>query len=275
MDTKTEAKGQALPFHPLANKFPLLEGKEFDELAGDIQRRGLTFPIVTFQGQIIDGRNRQRACEKAGVEPRYVEFGGPAEDILRFIISANIHRRHLKPEDRRKLIKELLLADPTKSDRSLGTELKVDKNTIAAVRKAAESTGEISPVAKRTGKDGKARTAPTKKTTRPKLRLVEPEPEVPTSAPPQPPSAVAETPKEIAHRQVMAFLAIRLEQADLKKLLQLMDGHHVVLCPKDITVLAGGDQQQGNDVDAEASANKRKEQLAELAAAGTQGKLVH
>jgi hypothetical protein len=150
-----------LPFHPIADMFPLMEGKEFDELVGDIQRRGLGFPIVIFEGQIIDGRNRARACQRAGVEPRYSQFEGKAEDVPRFIVSANIHRRHLKPEIRQQLIKRILLEDPTKSDRALGAELKVDHKTVGAVRRQAEATGEISPVEKRTGKDGKARKQPT------------------------------------------------------------------------------------------------------------------
>jgi hypothetical protein len=86
-------KPEGLPFHPLANLFDPLEGKELDELVGDIQRRGLRFPIVTYQGVIIDGRNRALACARAGVEPRYEEFTGSEEDVPRFIISANIHRR--------------------------------------------------------------------------------------------------------------------------------------------------------------------------------------
>jgi hypothetical protein len=55
------------PFHPLAKLFDLLSDKELDELAGDIQRRSQRFPITTYKGQIIDGRNRALACARVGI----------------------------------------------------------------------------------------------------------------------------------------------------------------------------------------------------------------
>jgi hypothetical protein len=137
--------------------FPLLEGAELEELVGDIQRRGLHFPITIYEGQVIDGRNRARACQKAGVEPRYVQFEGNAEDIPRFIISANIHRRHLTPEQRRGLIKQLLKMNPEQSDRAIASHIRTDHKTVGAIRKQQEATGEIPQLKERTGKDGKTR----------------------------------------------------------------------------------------------------------------------
>ena len=57
------------PVHPFAEAFPMLEGEELNALVEDIQTNGLLHPIVTDQnGQVIDGRNRLRACRLAGVE---------------------------------------------------------------------------------------------------------------------------------------------------------------------------------------------------------------
>ena len=111
-----------LPFHPSANVFELMKGAEFDELVADIKRRGLRAPITVHKGEIIEGRNRARACAEAGVTPRYQEFDGSDEDVDRYIISMNIHRRHLTPDDRRDALVKLLKLHPEKSDRAIAAE---------------------------------------------------------------------------------------------------------------------------------------------------------
>jgi N6-adenosine-specific RNA methylase IME4/ParB-like chromosome segregation protein Spo0J len=88
----------ALEFHPLADIFPLLEGQDFTELAADIKAHGLHEPIVLFEGRILDGRNRFRACLAAGVEPMFRPFDG--DDPLAYVISLNLKRRHLSESQR-------------------------------------------------------------------------------------------------------------------------------------------------------------------------------
>ena len=85
--------------HPAATLFPRLHGVTLSELAADIQAHGLREPIVVFQGLLIDGRNRLRACELAGVEPRFVEWQA-AGSVVGYILSVNLHRRHLNESQR-------------------------------------------------------------------------------------------------------------------------------------------------------------------------------
>jgi N6-adenosine-specific RNA methylase IME4/ParB-like chromosome segregation protein Spo0J len=85
-------------FHPIANIFPLLQGAELQELTDDIQAHGLIHPIMIFDGQILDGRNRYRACLAAGVEPEYTPFFGDEFDAISYVWSTNIHRRHLRSD---------------------------------------------------------------------------------------------------------------------------------------------------------------------------------
>jgi N6-adenosine-specific RNA methylase IME4 len=84
--------------HPAADVFPLLEGVELDLLVADIKANGLIHPITVFKGEILDGRNRYRACLEAGVEPRVAEFD--RDDPIAFVVSANIKRRHLDDSQR-------------------------------------------------------------------------------------------------------------------------------------------------------------------------------
>lgn len=87
-----------LPVHPLADLFPLVEGIEFDELVSSIKMNGLFEPIITLEGTVLDGRNRYRACQAAGIEPRFEEFKG--DDPYAFVAAKNIHRRHLNASQR-------------------------------------------------------------------------------------------------------------------------------------------------------------------------------
>jgi hypothetical protein len=59
-----------LPFHPLADKFPLVEGEDFDAIVADIKQNGQRVPIHVYEGQIIDGRTRALACQKLGIAPK-------------------------------------------------------------------------------------------------------------------------------------------------------------------------------------------------------------
>lgn len=88
-----------LKAHRFAELYPLMEGDELMALADDIKRNGLIHPIVTFEGRILDGRNRERACFEAGVKPRFVEWTGRGSAV-QYVISVNGPRRHLTADQK-------------------------------------------------------------------------------------------------------------------------------------------------------------------------------
>ncbi len=87
------------PIHSAAKIFPLMSGRDFDMLVEDIRQHGLREPITLLKGEVLDGRNRLRACEAADVEPRFIEWTGNGT-ALEFVISKNLCRRHLSESQR-------------------------------------------------------------------------------------------------------------------------------------------------------------------------------
>jgi ParB-like nuclease domain len=86
-----------LQAHPFAELFPGLPAHELAQLAQDIKERGQLEPIILCNGLILDGRNRYRACQIAGVKPRIEEFNAKAakRSPEEFVLSRNLRRRHL------------------------------------------------------------------------------------------------------------------------------------------------------------------------------------
>ncbi len=91
--------------HPLAALFPLMPN--LTEMVEDMKGpSGLVNAIILFQGKILDGRNRYRACMLAGIEPRFEEYTG--SDPLAFVISQNLPRRHLNESQRAMVAAEII-----------------------------------------------------------------------------------------------------------------------------------------------------------------------
>jgi hypothetical protein len=84
-----------LALHPLCTLFPRLVGAEFEALKTDIVANGQRESITVHGGLVLDGGNRYRACIEAGIEPQLKTFTGA--DPVAFVLSANLHRRHLTP----------------------------------------------------------------------------------------------------------------------------------------------------------------------------------
>ena len=90
-----------LTIHPVAASFPMLDDEAMADLAADIKANGLTDPITVKGSEIVDGRNRLKACEIAGVEPAFAQWSAKkGVTIETWIISRNVHRRHLNESQR-------------------------------------------------------------------------------------------------------------------------------------------------------------------------------
>lgn len=93
-----------IPYHPACSLFPELEGEYFEKLKNDIKEKGLLEKITliidsaTAKKMILDGRNRYRACKETRTRMAFEEYWD--DDPIGFVISKNIHRRHLTASQR-------------------------------------------------------------------------------------------------------------------------------------------------------------------------------
>lgn len=94
--------------HPATAIFPMMAEAELSELAADIRDRGQQVPIVLHEGLILDGRNRFAACQRIGATAWTTEWGGEGGSPAAYVISLNLHRRHLTPGQRAAIAAESL-----------------------------------------------------------------------------------------------------------------------------------------------------------------------
>ena len=87
-------------WHDYANLFPMLDAAAQDALRADIQAFGVREPVILFDGRILDGRNRYMAARDLGLDFPVADFDGADADALAYVLSTNLHRRHLTESQR-------------------------------------------------------------------------------------------------------------------------------------------------------------------------------
>jgi hypothetical protein len=93
-----------LTAHSLSETFPRMSDAELTALAEDIKANGLKEAIWMFEDKILDGNNRYVAGLKINYSFKQADFR-PFDvktqgDPLTFVVSQNLHRRHLNESQR-------------------------------------------------------------------------------------------------------------------------------------------------------------------------------
>ncbi len=92
--------------HPLSLIIPEASPEDFAALVASIHAVGQLEPVRLWQGRVIDGRHRLKACEQLGIEPicRDVQpdevDGGTEAALLAYVLALNINRRHASTSQR-------------------------------------------------------------------------------------------------------------------------------------------------------------------------------
>lgn len=115
-------------YHPATEPYPLMEGEEFDRLVDSIKRSGQRVPAVIVDGMLFDGRNRDRACQKLGIQliTKEVKLNGlsPVAAAAEY----NLVRRHLDKKGRDLIISSL--REDGDSIRTIAKKVGLPKTTV-------------------------------------------------------------------------------------------------------------------------------------------------
>jgi N6-adenosine-specific RNA methylase IME4 len=149
-------------FHPLANLFPMMGPAEHAEMVADISQRGIRNKIVLHEGKILDGRNRYLAGIAAGLlTPGVFEMPGGGEYLpdfrafveehdgkpLDFVLSTNLHRRHLSESQRAMVAAKLegYRHGGARADDADQQDANLHLETPAVTRAEAAEIAKVSP----------------------------------------------------------------------------------------------------------------------------------
>lgn len=92
-EVKNSSTPKVLKAHKAADIFPMMDADPFSELQKDIKEHGQREPIWVYEGKILDGRNRYKACTNLRKRPLVRQYTG--DDPVAFVWSENGVRRHL------------------------------------------------------------------------------------------------------------------------------------------------------------------------------------
>jgi ParB-like chromosome segregation protein Spo0J len=132
--------------HSLANMFPMIEGTAFEELKHDIAAQGILEPIRLYQGMILDGRNRYAAAKACGHQftlDDFVQWEGTLAEAEAWVISTNLHRRHLSAKQKQEMVRDRIRKTPEMSNRQIAKLLGVSHTMVADERERTLNPPEV------------------------------------------------------------------------------------------------------------------------------------
>lgn len=137
-----------MQFHAVAEIFPLMSDEEFAGLRADIATNGLLEPIWIYDNKIIDGRNRYRACLAENIEPQFRPWSGKG-DLVAFVISLNLKRRHLNDAQRALVAAKMAnMRQGQRTEKTAGAERLSQSVAAQAFGVSVDSVGRASKVIK-------------------------------------------------------------------------------------------------------------------------------
>lgn len=148
------------------NIFPEAKTEDFNRLRDDIRTNGYDTkqPVTLYQGEVLDGWNRTKACEELGIKPPTVTFTGTDADAIAFVMRTN-KRRNLNSGQWACIAAEaddllVLIADKLENERRRKiTESKLALTDQKKHAQEAKMGKKISPSASGKEEDKKAHKA--------------------------------------------------------------------------------------------------------------------
>jgi N6-adenosine-specific RNA methylase IME4 len=86
---------QNIPFHEIASIISV-DRETIDEVKADIQKNGQQFPVILYEGKVLDGRHRYIACTELGIDVKTEQYTGV--NPARYVIST-LSRRNFKSKE--------------------------------------------------------------------------------------------------------------------------------------------------------------------------------
>lgn len=139
--------------HPAADLFPMMSEEDFQALKADIKAHGQRDCLMLWKGQLIDGRNRLRACSELGIAPDVGEIEDDV-DPIEWVLSRNLHRRHLTTAQRAMVADKLatLRHGEKKADTGIQVSSQTQAEAAALLHVSVDSVQKARKVRNRASK---------------------------------------------------------------------------------------------------------------------------